>query len=369
MNCIIVADDLTGACDSALQFRKRGAHTLVHVQWSAPPRQWAEIDAFSTDSRDLDSREADTRIRTIARHAIDASAPATLIFKKIDSLLRGSPGREIATTLDAFGCDVGIVAPAFPEMGRIVCDGYLHVPGNCEWKPVNILELLRLQGLEDCRHVSPGRIKEALQHGAKYISVDSASSEDLRAIVAEAMRCGRRVLWAGSAGLASGLADALFPERGGRICRPRGTRPVLFCIGSQHPVTIAQLRAFSRERIACEFSASAASQAGIAEALVSGKHVILRVDTDATATIRGVISWAGALMEAVVISGGDTVALFCRATGCEIIEIENQILDGIPWGMLRGGLVNNLAVATKSGAFGAPDALTKVTDFFTCPRN
>jgi uncharacterized protein YgbK (DUF1537 family) len=161
----------------------------------------------------------------------------------------------------------------------------------------------------------------------------------------------------------------LFPERGGRISRPRGTRPVLFCIGSQHLVTIAQLQAFSRERSTCAFSASSASRASLAEALTSGKHVILRIDTEGTERIRDLVSSVAGLIEAVVISGGDTVALFCRATGCEIIEIEDQIVDGIPWGTLRGGLVDSLAVATKSGAFGAPDALTKVTDFFTCSRN
>ncbi len=31
IECLLVADDLTGACDAAVQFRLRGAPALVHL--------------------------------------------------------------------------------------------------------------------------------------------------------------------------------------------------------------------------------------------------------------------------------------------------------------------------------------------------
>jgi uncharacterized protein YgbK (DUF1537 family) len=146
---------------------------------------------------------------------------------------------------------------------------------------------------------------------------------------------------------------------------------VLFCIGSQHPVTAAQLENLKRERCIREFDVTSAVPAEIAAALAAGKHAVLRVDVDEAERrrIRDLLSGVADLMEAAVISGGDTLTLFGYAMQCESIEIEGQVVTGLPWGILRGGPLDGLAVATKSGAFGAPGDLIEVTDFFTCSRN
>jgi len=41
-----------------------------------------------------------------------------------------------------------------------------------------------------------------------------------------------------------------------------------------------------------------------------------------------------------------------------------EVLPGIPWGMLRGGRFDGVLVVTKSGGFGAPDALIRIAEFF-----
>jgi uncharacterized protein YgbK (DUF1537 family) len=178
-------------------------------------------------------------------------------------------------------------------------------------------------------------------------------------------------LWAGSGGLACALAKALFYETARRIERSPGNRAVLFCIGSQHPVIAAQLEILKHQRAACECNARSATAADITTALGAGRHTILRLDVHETEPqrIRELLSGIAEFAEAVVISGGDTLALFCHAMQCGSIEIEDQIAAGMPWGILRGGLLDGLTVATRSGAFGEPGDLTKVADFFTCLKN
>ncbi|MGH9626109.1 MAG: nucleotide-binding domain containing protein, partial [Bryobacteraceae bacterium] len=103
--------------------------------------------------------------------------------------------------------------------------------------------------------------------------------------------------------------------------------------------------------------------------LQSGHHAIVTVPRGADCgAIRELLESAGRCA-ALLLSGGDTAFLVCSALGTEAIEIEGEIAIGLPWGRLRGGLLDGLAVATKSGGFGASDALIKVADFFTCQAN
>jgi uncharacterized protein YgbK (DUF1537 family) len=71
---------------------------------------------------------------------------------------------------------------------------------------------------------------------------------------------------------------------------------------------------------------------------------------------------------ALVLSGGDTASLVCRALAVRRIQLADEIVPGIPWGYLSGGAFDGWRVATKSGGFGAPHALIQVADFFLCPK-
>ena len=73
---------------------------------------------------------------------------------------------------------------------------------------------------------------------------------------------------------------------------------------------------------------------------------------------------AGVPAAALVISGGDTAALVSGAAGVRRIELCDEIVPGVPRGILRGGEFDGAAVATKSGAFGSNGTLIQVADFF-----
>jgi len=117
LDCFLIADDLTGACDAAVYFAMRGRRTVVPIAPGAAPADTSVI-AISTDSRDLEP--------AAAREAVSAAAASrpigspSMLFKKIDSTLRGHVGAEIDAALTVFGCDAALVCPAFPRMNRIV---------------------------------------------------------------------------------------------------------------------------------------------------------------------------------------------------------------------------------------------------------
>ncbi len=297
MRCLLIADDLTGACDAAVQFRRRGARTRVALN---PDAEACEVLALSTDSRGLGTIAAEARIRAVAERA-RAWAPE-VIFKKVDSLWRGDQAAEIEACKEAFGCVEAIVTPAFPALGRRVVNGRLVVDVLPDWQPIEI---------------------DAL---------DASTDEDLRRIVRKGMASGKRVLWAGSGGLAGALAQEMYPAS------------VVFCIGSDHEVTAAQEAELEARR--------------------KGGYRIVKVPFGAMSEGEVRRALAARPFSALLMTGGETAALVCRAIGAKAISLEGEIVTGLPWGRVVGGLYDGIPVATKSGAFGDPDAFLRVLEFF-----
>jgi uncharacterized protein YgbK (DUF1537 family) len=367
VECLLIADDLTGACDAAVQFTGRGCRAGVALELGAGALN-ADVLAVSTESRSLGAEEAGQAIGELALRFADTKA--RILFKKIDSTLRGNTGAEIAATVSAFGCDAAVITPAFPAMKRIVSDGWLRVDGPVEFEAVELGGYFQAQGLESHRHVGTGGVAVAIGGGGRYVSVDALCDADLDAVVETMMDWKGRILWAGSAGLAAALARSISAGRE-RIARPvKHFGPVLFCIGSTHPATLAQQRRLLAERPVCALSAEAASPGQIADALGDGRSVMLEIprgripEGRIVELLRGVRGVAGAL----ALSGGDTASHVGRALRAQGIELHDEVEAGIPWGTLRGGVFDGVAVATKSGAFGDSGALIGITDFFTCPK-
>ncbi|HWC99449.1 MAG TPA: four-carbon acid sugar kinase family protein [Candidatus Sulfopaludibacter sp.] len=308
MDCLLIADDLTGACDAAVPFAVRGRSTSVMLELDAPH---AAVVAVNTESRHL----TEAQIPAVIHRVASAFPSPRIVFKKIDSTLRGNPAAEIAAAIQAFHCDAAIVTPAFPAQGRLVRNGRLNLGD------LDVPAVLRA----DC-HVAPDGVDAAIHSGARIVSVDAVTDADLDRIAAAGSH--RRILWAGSAGLAAALAR----QSGGTPAPPRAPRsPVHFCIGSDHPVTLAQIDELRRHR---------------------PQSTILRFDELVD------------LPPALLLSGGDTAAAVCRAAGARRIDLYGEVLPGIPWGVLRCGRFDGVPVITKSGGFGAPDALIRIAEFF-----
>jgi uncharacterized protein YgbK (DUF1537 family) len=363
---LLIADDLTGACDAAVAFSVRGAETEAALDPGG--RSFgSEVLALSTDTREFPHDIPAEVLTGFMQDLASRVPPAQVIFKKIDSTLRGNAGAEILAVAAAFACEAVLVTPAFPAMRRVVESGYLCVTGQETFAPIDLAAYFRSQGVAACHQVKPWDVETALVWGKRFLSVDAGCDQDLDGLVRAGLGWHRRALLAGSGGLAAALARALRPEPVARLRTDRPAGPAIFCIGSDHPATLEQQADLLGRRPAVRLDVGAASPGQVVDSLRQSKHVLLRLPRGATPAARVSelilpgVEHAGGLL----LSGGDTASLVCRALAVDSIRLVDEVTTGIPFGVLRGGLADGRTVATKSGAFGNMDALVRVADFFT----
>jgi uncharacterized protein YgbK (DUF1537 family) len=128
---LILADDLTGAADCAIAFARRGREAAVIWGDAAivGPDQPAVL-SYDADSRNLSAEDAARRHARLLARPLE---PDRILFKKIDSTLRGQPAAETATAIAALktraGSGFGVCAPAFPATGRTTVGGRVRVNG------------------------------------------------------------------------------------------------------------------------------------------------------------------------------------------------------------------------------------------------
>ncbi len=85
---LLIADDLTGACDAGVQFARRGMASCVMLARDAPPAG-VRVVAVNTESRHLEEDAAGAAVAAVADWITGRA-----VFKKIDSVLRGIRGRR-----------------------------------------------------------------------------------------------------------------------------------------------------------------------------------------------------------------------------------------------------------------------------------
>ena len=179
----LLADDLTGALDTAAEFV--GLCGPVTAVWTVPPRTLPAAVAVDTGTREMDAAEA---CRVVAG-AAGVLAPAGIAFKKIDSLFRGSTLAELACVVAGAAWQHTVLAPAFPFQGRVTRSGRQWAGGMATGP--DLVAALRRLGLP--AHLArPG---EALLPGVSVF--DAEQDADLDAVVAAVGR-DAPVLWCGT---------------------------------------------------------------------------------------------------------------------------------------------------------------------------
>ncbi len=378
--CTLVADDLTGACDTGAQFSTCGYSVTAALNWSLIGSCPSDVVAVTTDSRADTPAEAAGKALRAAE--LLHSMRGRLVFKKIDSALRGNLASEIEACLQGFDCDVCVIAPSFPSLGRQISEGWLRPP-SAGAGGVHLPTLLAAQGMTAFSHVDQSWISGGVEsmairmddergNGTRCFICDAVSDEQLEMAVAAAEAMQRRVLWVGSAGLARRLAKRSAEGDRDRIpppCTPAtstaGQAPIVLVIGSDHPATVDQLERLAVCRPVVTVRAEAADSSRALRALQLGSACVLRVEAHTTGApvLRDFFSTLEGAVRGLVLSGGDTASLACSALGVGSIRIAGEIAPGIPWGMIDSGLAHGVPVATKSGGFGATDALVAAVDF------
>lgn len=121
----VIADDLTGAAELGGIGLTYGLD--VELAMSVNPQSTAELLVIATDARSVPEAKA-IEIMTEVSAALQTMKPR-LIYKKIDSVLRGHVIAETMAQLDILDLAKALVVPANPALGRILIDGHYYVQG------------------------------------------------------------------------------------------------------------------------------------------------------------------------------------------------------------------------------------------------
>ena len=238
----IIADDLTGAADAAAAYGPtHSSSVILDVDCDWPD---AEILSINTESRYLPVEEAASAVTSAVGRSLEQRRR---IFKKIDSLLRGNVGVEVAASLARLsqgrGKGLAIVAPAFPATGRTTRGGVVHVNGDQNVDGNfggDVARALAAGGLSvDVVAGDSARTPEELashlrdvqERGIDAVVVDAGSDDDLKCIAAAAELLDFPALLVGSGGLAGHIAAGGEGTRARDAQVPRVSR-TLTVIGS-----------------------------------------------------------------------------------------------------------------------------------------
>jgi uncharacterized protein YgbK (DUF1537 family) len=295
----LIADDLTGACDAAQPFL-RGGRVEVGI-WPDLPRGRPTCAAISTESRGEPAQVAKDRSREAARQL--RAAGCDLIYRKVDSQLRGNVAADLAGVLEDFEGRC-IFAPALPGAGRRTVNGHQLWAG----KDVDIANLLKEVG--------------------KPVTIRDASTDADLDLIAQEIANMESVLPAGTAGLAASLARALplgHKGTGGGRGWPPCHRP-LAVVGSP------------------------ASRTQYAVARRKGWPTIWLKRTGRVPSLNN--------PDGLFLTGGDSAVRVLRALGATGLELAGQAAPLTPIGLIIGGRHEGMPVALKSGAFGQPDTIS-----------
>lgn len=348
----LLADDLTGALDSAAAFGPG-----VPVQLDQPAlgvEDHAAVSVVATATRDI----APAALPAALAPSLPWLAGAGLAFKKVDSLLRGNTLAELRT-LAASGHYARVVfAPALPAQGRYMQDGHLVVvPPGAVMEPAHVRS-------EDLR---ASVLRDGWPATCALEVPDVRSDADLDALVAGATTV--RTLWCGSAGLAAALARrwrAQLPSFAASAAAPARSAGPVWVIGASHQAIArqqwAQAVAAYPQAVTVRHGDPLALDAALAQ-MAEGAAPLALLDLSPLAPLSALES--ATLLQAQVarlarlprpgrllVLGGDTARALASTTGVQHLRTGHPLRPGWGQAQWRGGRWDGVWMDCRSGAFG-----------------
>ena len=414
-NIVIIADDLTGAADTGVQFCPFYDNTVLtsYLQLSNTVASASESAvALYTNSRALERTTAYKRLRSVARCLSELKS--FRIYKKMDSCLRGNPGAETEALMIELAYEASFIAPAFPEMGRTTVNGTHLVHGIPVGKteisrdpltPVtesDLCTVIQSQSRYPVEHIplsllegEEAALRDEIDHqirtGIRHIVFDTTCREHLDRIARLIFSSSHRILPVGSAGLAAGIGSLLPPRPILKTHDHRSSKDgnhLLVC-GTNSEVTRRQIKAlveiYPYEEIALDPAMLTDEHPGddflnnvsLARSKLSTKHIVVTIDSAqqppvsvrqlsqlqaAQLMIEGLGRFLAAVLTEIrpgllFLTGGDTADAVLTSAGAKGIRILGEVVTGVVQGTLIGGPLDGLPVVTKAGAFGREDTL------------
>ncbi len=302
---------------------------------------------------DIGTRERareDAATAAQAAAALLAPAPGRLSFFKVDSLLRGHAGAELAAILATTRFDRVIIAPALPEQGRRTRSGrQVWIQGGT-WTPTgeDIGEALAAAG-HPVAQLGPESLPDrgiSLFDAETPVDLDASS----RMALPPAAAC------SGSAPRASrGLSPGPWRRRALPRSAVGGTAPRAHrhrsCVTAAQLDAVASLRREATDTAGIIALLAQSGAAFVTTALPAGTP---RPAARATIAARFASLVADVPQPARSVSGGETLRALLPALGATGLDVLGELQPGIaPVAPHRGALARH-TVISKSGAFGEP---------------
>ncbi len=406
-----IADDFTGATDLAGTLVKHGLRTvqIIDDPHSERPPEDAEAVVVALKSRTSPVEQAVRESRS-ALAWLRAAGCRQFYFKycsTFDSTADGNIGPVAEALMDALGADFTIACPAFPDNRRTIYQGHLFVgaqllsESSMRHHPLtpmgdaNLVRVLGAQvqrrvGLIDFGTVRQGveairkRIGSLREEGVGLAVADAITNEDLETLGTASADL---ELLTGASGLALGLPENF--RRAGLVTRglaadalPKvgGLRAVI--AGSCSAATQMQVAAMQERHPALRLDLAALQRPDVVERALAWasdhlkKEPILIYSTAAPEEVKAIQRELGggssALIEhtlaeiarrlvesrgvrRLIVAGGETSGAVVKALGVKRLQIGSEIAPGVPWTAATARDGGALALALKSGNFGASD--------------
>ena len=348
---MIVADDLTSATDCGVQMMASGYRTRIPLRAGVPVPDDIDVLALDTDTRNVPAQAA-YRLTSdaIARFG---GEPRAVLYKSIDSTLRGNLGAELDAMLDSGTFDAAIVAPAFPTYGRTTIGGRQLLHGrpldqtefaSDPTAPVTSADIARRFAEQSRRRAAlvplvvlqdgAAAVFEVLEQrraaGDELFIFDAATEGDLERLAGTIGALPGRFLWVGSTGLSRYVPTAvgLVPHPAPRP-DARAGGCVLVVAGSASATTRAQLDA-------------CAGIAGFVEVRIDSLAIAKGGDVEAEELDRARRRFQAAAAEC------DAVALTLRAGRADIASTKTLAAQrGLAAGEVETQLVHALGQLTR----------------------
>lgn len=418
----IIADDLTGANDTGVQFSKKGYNTIVSILEESEsiiiPHE-ADVLVIDTETREADAKTACQRLRNVLKKI--SFSDEDIFYKKVDSTLRGCIGVELEEMMNVLEKDICIFAPTFPSYKRITIGGYLIING----KPLGLskyysgdlkegeasfipfilkrqtsLPIARVDFIDVIKgqEVIFEKLNKLYQEGNKIIIVDATEEVHLKDILNGINRFEGSVLYAGSAGLANCFPESNNKNSSSKLNIEKTEGPILIVGGSRNPITKSQITHLKREikifELNIDIEQILSNRKIILEHYLSDsitfiknrQHLVIHTDPlyndkeninnklmqkynlsfrELELVIRKFLGELTAKIvrnspaRNLILTGGDIALGVCSALGIKNLNIVDELLPGIPLSIANPKNFN-LKIVTKAGGFGEKDTLFKL---------
>ncbi|MDR1148828.1 MAG: four-carbon acid sugar kinase family protein [Spirochaetaceae bacterium] len=427
--CVVIADDLTGAnAAGALMTKNRyKTITLMNIDEFDAARNTCDCVVYPTDSRSIQAEHAYKRVFDAARRL--RGDGVKVYSKRIDTTLRGNLGAETDALLDALGGErIAMIVPCFPSSNRINVGGCLLVNGVPLHKTAVAADPKNPVGTPYCAEIFRSqskykldsilirdlmygvefviaKIRELAENGVRNILFDAVSEEDIN-LIAEAVAASGVPFIAVDPGVfTASLARAVIPVQQHEA---RRKRRILAAVGSVNQVARTQVDYFlaardiynvymeTAEFLEDENRRNAEIERVIREILdncdnysvcsVIGRGIIpeYRVPFEPYAKkyrcsfdeLSSMINESIAEIVRRIIEsdknfcgmytcGGDITVAVCKKIGSVGLKLIDEVLPLAAYGEILGGERDGFKVITKGGMVGDADAIVSCVRYLT----